>query len=103
MPGAPRVPASSTVTALMGRIRPVKPDTVFSSHRHRKPQPEWYVHAFRFIIVNGLRRGECAGIREEDIHAGVLTIQRSINRLGEITDGKTQIAILKACEILKNR
>lgn len=64
-------------------------DTVI---KYRKPRPEWYVHAFRFIIVNGLRRGECAGIREEDICAGVLTIQRSINRLGEITDGKTENA-----------
>lgn len=64
-------------------------DTVIKYGKHR---PEWYVHAFRFIIVNGLRRGECAGIREEDISAGVLTINRSINRLGEITDGKTENA-----------
>lgn len=61
-------------------------DTVI---KHGKPRPEWYVHAYRMIVINGLRRGECAGIREEDIDDGVLTIRRSINRFGEITDGKT--------------
>lgn len=58
----------------------------------RKQIPEWWVHAYRFIIVNGLRRGECAGIRDEDVQDGVLTIRRSINSLGEITEGKTENA-----------
>lgn len=54
-----------------------------------KTRPEWYVHAYRMIVINGLRRGECAGIREEDIENGVLSIRRSINKFGEITEGKT--------------
>lgn len=58
----------------------------------RKTKPEWYVHAYRFIIVNGLRRGECAGIRIDDIQDGVLTIRRSINHLAESTCGKTENA-----------
>ena len=65
------------------------PDTVV---KYRKEQKEWYVYAFRFLIANGLRRGECAGIRQEDIENGVLTIRRSINRFGDVTDGKTENA-----------
>lgn len=54
-----------------------------------KTIPEWYIHAFRFIIVNGLRRGECAGLRTEDVSDTIITIRRSINLRGEITEGKT--------------
>ena len=64
-------------------------DTVVKRH---KTGPEWFVHAYRFIIINGLRRGECAGIHEEDIEDGVLTLRRSINSFEEITEGKNENA-----------
>lgn len=50
---------------------------------------EWWIHAFRFILACGLRRGECAGIMETDIEENVLVIRRSINPAGEVTEGKT--------------
>lgn len=50
---------------------------------------EWYIHAFRFIVLTGLRRGELAGIQESDIDGDILTISRSVNRFQEETGGKT--------------
>lgn len=52
----------------------------------------FYIHAWRFIVLLGLRRGELAGIKHEDIKDGILHIRRSINSLGEITKGKTENA-----------
>lgn len=53
----------------------------------------FYIHAWRLIVILGLRRGELAGIKCSDIDKNnVLHIRRSINRLGEITDGKTENA-----------
>ncbi len=53
----------------------------------------FYIHAWRLIVILGLRRGELAGIKQEDIDEnGILHIRRSINSIGEITSGKTQNA-----------
>ena len=52
----------------------------------------WYIHAFRFIAVLGLRRGELCGLRREDLDGNLLTIRRSVNNLGETTVGKTASA-----------
>ena len=41
IPGSPAIPAMSTVAAFIGNAIPVKGAAVFSSHRQRKPQPEW--------------------------------------------------------------
>ena len=48
-----------------------------------------YIHAFRFILLTGLRRGELCGIRSEDINDKILHIKRSINEEQEETKGKT--------------
>lgn len=58
----------------------------------KHPDLEWYANAYRFIVVNGLRRGEASGIREEDIVGDVLLIRRSINRLQKETGGKNENA-----------
>lgn len=55
-------------------------------------RPEPYVHAFRFQLLTGLRPGELLALQRGDIKDGVLTIHRSVNRLGEITAGKNQNA-----------
>ncbi len=58
-----------------------------------KAHKAFYIHAWRLIVILGLRRGELAGIKCSDIDENnVLHIRRSINRLGEITDGKTENA-----------
>ncbi len=54
----------------------------------------WYIHYVHFLLITGLRPGEAAGIRtDEDIKDNILTIKRSINNLGEITDGKNANAL----------
>lgn len=50
---------------------------------------EYYIHAFRFLILTGLRRGELCGLMNDDINGSVAYIKRSINRLNEVTEGKT--------------
>lgn len=58
-----------------------------------KEEKAFYIHAWRLIVILGLRRGELAGIKWSDIDDnGVLHIQRSINRFNEITSGKTENA-----------
>ena len=53
----------------------------------------FYIYAWRLMILTGLRRGELAGLQWEDLEDGsVLHVRRAINRLGEITDGKTENA-----------
>lgn len=51
-----------------------------------------YIHAFRFMVATGLRRGELCGLRNEDVNGNVLTIRRSVNSLNEITTGKNRNA-----------
>ena len=53
---------------------------------------EYYIYAYRLIVLLGLRRGELAGLMHSDIRNNILHIQRSVNSLGEITGGKTKNA-----------
>lgn len=52
----------------------------------------FFIHAWRFIVLTGLRRGELCGLRNEDIVDGVVTIRRSVNAQQEITAGKNDNA-----------
>ena len=60
--------------------------------RHGHPFPAYYVHAFRLMVVIGCRSGELCGLRKEDFDGDHITIRRSINKLREITPGKTENA-----------
>lgn len=61
--------------------------------RYGNPTKAYYIHAWRLIVLLGLRRGELAGIKISDIDEyNILHIRRSINSLGEITQGKTENA-----------
>lgn len=85
--------------APVGKREILQPDeikTLFSEDcilHYRKPEKCFYIHAWRFIVLLGLRRGELAGIKHSDIKDGVLYINRAINSLGEVTKGKTQNAV----------
>lgn len=57
-----------------------------------KPTPERCIHAYRFAVVTGLRFGELLGLRWTDLDGDMLTIRRSINDNGEITEGKNDNA-----------
>lgn len=57
-----------------------------------KRQIATFSYAWQFAVVTGLRRGELAGLKNTDIKDGQLHVARSINYLGEETDGKNQNA-----------
>lgn len=53
---------------------------------------EWYLHLWQLMTTTGLRPGEALGIKRTDINGDILTIRRSINRIGQVTGGKTENA-----------
>lgn len=57
-----------------------------------KNQKSFFIHAWRFMVLTGLRRGELCALRNEDIVENVLTVNRSINEQNEITPGKNRNA-----------
>lgn len=48
-----------------------------------------YIYAFRLIVCLGLRSGELCGLQVTDYDGTTLTINRAINRVRQITPGKT--------------
>ena len=62
--------------------------------------PAFYIHAWRFYIVTGLRRGELVGLQNEDIST-TLSVKRNINNYLEETHGKNENArrVMKLGEI----
>lgn len=48
-----------------------------------------YIHAFRLLVCLGLRAGELCGLKVSDYDGTTLYINRSINRVRQITPGKT--------------
>lgn len=76
-------------------LSPSQIATVFDTDQtlfHRVWTRDHYIHAYRFAIITGERRGEITGLKWEDITEKGVTIQRSINRLGQVTDGKNDNA-----------
>lgn len=53
----------------------------------------FYIHAWRFIILTGLRRGELCGLKSSDISGDIVHIRRSINKRGVETAGKSESAL----------
>lgn len=60
--------------------------------KYGKPVQCFYIHAWRFIVATGLRRGELCGILNSHIDGNILHIDQSINRLGDTTPGKNDNA-----------
>lgn len=57
-----------------------------------EPSDLWYWPAFCFMVITGLRPGECLGIQIVDIEDDCVKIRRSINTRNIITGGKNQNA-----------
>ena len=76
-------------------LQPEQVKTLFQMEwitRNGKQETSWCIHAWRFIVLTGLRRGECCGLQWEDINDNVLRVARSINAENEETKGKTKNA-----------
>jgi integrase len=67
--------------------------TVDTVTRYGQPVPCFFIHAWRFLVLTGLRPGEIAGLESRaDIKDGIMHIRRARNLQDEITSGKTKNA-----------
>ena len=58
-----------------------------------KPVEDWYIHAYRFQVLTGLRPGELKGLEDKtDVRGHKVMIRRAINVYGETTQGKNDNA-----------
>lgn len=57
-----------------------------------KDKPCFHIHAWRFMVLTGLRRGEVAGLMRRDIKDDIVYVRRAVNEYGEETGGKTDAA-----------
>ena len=62
-----------------------------------------WLQAWQLMALTGLRLGEMCGLQWGDIHDDYLQVNRAINRMGEITHGKTSKArrVVALSEIAK--
>ena len=79
--------------------RIVSPDGIITLFRsdmttwRGKPVQDWYIHAYRFAVITGLRPGELTGLEDKsDIKGSKVIVRRSINVRREITQGKNHNA-----------
>jgi integrase len=82
-------------TAKRTIIQPEQLRTLFAEDtitRKGTPFHAYYIYAFRLMVSIGCRSGELCGLRNEDCDGEYITIRRSINKLREITPGKTENA-----------
>lgn len=89
------IPNSARPPKVKNVLQPDEIRTLFSDPcfpRYGRQVEAHYIYAWRFLVATGLRRGELAGLRVEDIDGRILTIRRSINADGEITEGKNKNA-----------
>ncbi len=54
---------------------------------------DYYINAYRFAALTGLRPGELLGLQWSDIQGDTVNIRRAINIYGETTRGKNQNAV----------
>lgn len=59
---------------------------------YRAVVEDFFINAYRFQVVTGLRPGELIGLKWEDIDGARVSLSRSINHLGELTQGKNENA-----------
>lgn len=76
-------------------MQPDKVKVLFSDDtitKYNKKERFFYIYACRFLVLMGYRRGELCGFRNEDFDGTTLSVNRSINRLNEVTPGKNENA-----------
>lgn len=88
------IPASTHV----GRRKVLQPSalktlfTVDTQEYYKKTQQAYYIYAWRFLVVSGLRRGEVCGLKWSDIAGNRLYVKESINQELRTTKGKNDNA-----------
>ena len=85
----------NTTTKERNILQPGELKTLFTRDtitRYGKERPAFFIWAWRFAVVLGLRRGELCGLKWTDLNNGVLHIDRAINNLGIETRGKNENA-----------
>lgn len=95
LPGELKIPNSAAPKKPKKILQPDDVRTLFTQDQILKSGRyvrAHYIYAWRFLVVTGLRRGELAGLRREDIEGQLLTIRRSINAFQEETYGKNDNA-----------
>lgn len=50
----------------------------------------WYHPLFCFLLLTGMRPGEALGLQVDDVRGSIVTIKRSVNASGQITEGKNE-------------
>jgi len=60
-----------------------------TTYENGKECPAFFIHAWRFCVLTGLRRGELLGLKPSDIKNGTLHVQRSINKFNHVGPTKT--------------
>lgn len=78
-----------------GTLVPADIEKLFGStmtiHNGKKAE-EWFIYAWRFSVITGMRPGEISGLRNIDIKKGICTIRQAINFDKETTTGKNRNA-----------
>lgn len=62
------------------------------ARRLLEPSELWYYPLFCFLLLTGMRPGEALGLQVDDVKGSVVTIKRSVNAAGQITEGKNENA-----------
>lgn len=81
-------------------MAPTGISTLFSSDMTtwwKKPVKDWYIHAYRFAVLTGLRPGEVIGLKQQDVNGSKINLHRSINVRGKVTQGKNDNARRTIC------
>lgn len=70
--------------------RVLQPDNFKVLLRCKDIKHFWYLNAFKLFAVTGMREGELIALKKNDYYNGTLAIRHSINKFGELTEGKTK-------------
>lgn len=76
-------------------IRPEEIPMLFYSSEtlwRGKPAEDFYIHAYRFAVLTGLRPGELIARENTNVKGNKITITQSINEYNEFTYGKNKNA-----------
>lgn len=94
-------------TTHVGRRKVLQPSalktlfTVDTQEYYHKIQQAYYIYAWRFMVVSGLRRGELCALKWSDIVGNRLYVKESINQELRTTKGKNDNA--RRCVALGKR